>query len=268
MKGYIHSIESFGTVDGPGVRFVVFFQGCPMRCLYCHNPDTWKTTGGKEVSVAEIADEFQSYKPFLKNGGITCTGGEPLMQIDFVIELFEEIKRRDGSHTCIDTCGATFDPEDEKLLEKFDRLLEVTDLFMLDIKHIDPKGHQKLTGHKIDRILAFANYLKEKKKEVWIRHVVVPTITYNKDYLYRLGYFLGAMKNMKALDVLPYHVMGKSKYESMGMDYPLKHLEALTIEQAKISKDVIFEGIKARLLDEKSGRPIRALDTLFYSEKV
>ena len=142
MKGYIHSIESFGTVDGPGIRFVVFFQGCPMRCLYCHNPDTWAMKGGKEISVDEILEKYDSVKSFLKNGGITATGGEPLLQMEFLTELFQKAKEK-GIHTCLDTSGITFTPEKRT---GFDRLMSVTDLIMLDIKHIDNAEHEKLTS--------------------------------------------------------------------------------------------------------------------------
>ena len=250
LLGNIHSIETFGTVDGPGVRFVIFFQGCPLRCLYCHNPDTWDTKVNQQKSSDEILDEYEKYKAYLSGGGITCTGGEPLLQIDFVIELFEKAKIR-GIHTCIDTCGITFNKNSEELLEKFDRLLQVTDLFLLDIKHINNAEHIKLTAQKNSNILDFAQYLSDKRKDVWIRHVVVPGITYNEKYLYELGYFLGGLKNLKALDVLPYHTMGEVKYQSMGIDYPLKGVAALSSEDAGKAKLIIFEGLKKRLIEEK-----------------
>ncbi|MCD7809798.1 MAG: pyruvate formate lyase-activating protein [Erysipelotrichaceae bacterium] len=245
MEGYIHSTESCGTVDGPGIRFVVFFQGCPMRCLYCHNPDTWQPHVGETMSVDDILKMFNSKKEFYKNGGITCTGGEPLMQIDFLTELFEECHHQ-GIHTCLDTSGITFN-ENPDYLKKMDRLLEVTDLVMLDIKHIDPVEHIKLTSQPNDMILKFAHYIDDKGIEIWIRHVVVPTITQNDKYLYQLGQFIATLKNLKALDVLPYHTMGKVKYDNLGYDYPLKDIEPLSKEDAIKARDVILKGMKDTL---------------------
>ncbi|WP_276979774.1 pyruvate formate-lyase-activating protein [Johnsonella ignava] len=250
MHGYIHSIETFGTVDGPGVRYVVFFQGCPLRCKYCHNPDTWQTGIGEEVSVDEILDDYENYKPYLHGGGITCTGGEPLLQIDFITELFTEAKKR-GIHTCVDTSGATFSPDNPEILQKFDRLIEVTDLFLLDIKHIDSSQHLWLTGQGNEHILAFAGYLDKNNKDMWIRHVVIPKITYDDKLLYELGYFLGGLKNIKALDILAYHTMGKVKYENLHLKYPLEEIPPLDLEQAKHAKKIVFDGLKARLLHDK-----------------
>ncbi|MCD7948712.1 MAG: pyruvate formate lyase-activating protein [Erysipelotrichaceae bacterium] len=245
MKGYIHSTESCGTVDGPGIRFVVFFQGCPMRCLYCHNPDTWQPHVGETMSVDEILKMFNSKKEFYKNGGITCTGGEPLMQIDFLIELFETCHDQ-GIHTCLDTSGITFN-ENPDYLKKMDRLLAVTDLVMLDIKHIDPVEHVKLTSQPNDMILKFAHYIDDKGIEIWIRHVVVPSITQNDKYLYQLGQFIATLKNLKALDVLPYHTMGKVKYDNLGYDYPLEDIEPLSKEDAIKARNVILKGMKDTL---------------------
>ncbi|MBP1560724.1 MAG: pyruvate formate lyase-activating protein [Oscillospiraceae bacterium] len=248
--GNIHSVESFGTVDGPGVRYVVFMQGCPMRCLYCHNPDTWEINGGEKMTVEQILEGYDSCKEFLKNGGITVTGGEPLVQIDFVTELFEAAKKR-GIHTCLDSSGITFNRNAETL-KKFDRLMESTDLVMLDIKHISDEEHKKLTSHSNKNILDFAQYLCDKKIEVWIRHVVVPGITYNEKYLRELGYFLGGLKNIKALDVLPYHDMGKVKYKNLGMKYALENTEPLPKEDAVKARDIIVQGIKERLHDDNN----------------
>lgn len=243
MTGHIHSIESFGTVDGPGVRLVVFVKGCPMRCKYCHNPDTWEPGGGTEMTVAQIMAQYEKNRAFYTKGGITVTGGEPLMQMEFVTELFEEASRR-SVHTCLDTSGITFRPDHPASLEAFDRLMSVTDLVMLDIKHIDPEGHKALTGQSLDPILAFARYLDERAIPVWIRHVVVPGITYDQNELYRLGQFIGTLHNVKALDVLPYHDMGKIKYEKLGIDYPLKDTKPLSKEEALAAKQVILAGIR------------------------
>jgi pyruvate formate-lyase 1-activating enzyme len=257
LKGRIHSIETFGTVDGPGVRYVVFFQGCPLRCKYCHNPDTWQTGIGKEVSVDEILEDYETYKPYLHGGGITCTGGEPLLQIDFVIELFTEAKKRE-IHTCLDTSGATFSLNNPAIIEKFDRLLKVTDLFLLDIKHINSDKHLWLTGERNEHILAFAQYLDKNKKDMWVRHVVIPGITYNDELLYELGYFLGGLKNIRALDILPYHTMGKTKYDSLNLKYPLEGVPPLDLEQAKHAKKIVFNGLKARLLHDKGEDSVTA----------
>ena len=243
ISGRVHSIESFGTVDGPGVRLVVFLKGCPMRCLYCHNPDTWDPEGGTRMTAGEILAQFASARNFYKNGGITVSGGEPLMQTAFVTELFSMAKA-EGIHTCLDTSGITFSPDSPQAMEEIGRLLEVTDLILLDIKHIDCEEHKKLTGHSNENILAFARYLDEKKIPVWIRHAVVPGITFKRDPLYRLGRFIGTLSNVKALDVLPYHDMGKVKYEKLGIPYPLKDTKPLTTQQAVAARQVILQGIR------------------------
>ncbi len=243
MTGHVHSIESFGTVDGPGVRLVVFFQGCPMRCLYCHNPDTWKIGGGTEMTVAQILAQYEKNRAFYSRGGITATGGEPLLQMDFVTELFSAAAHH-GIHTCLDTSGITFQPNVPAAVERFDQLMSVTDLVMLDIKHIDPEGHRSLTGHSLDPVLAFARYLDERAIPVWIRHVVVPGITYEQGELLRLGRFLGTLGNIKALDVLPYHDMGKPKYEKLGIDYPLADVKPLTRDEALAARRMILRGMR------------------------
>ena len=239
MNGFIHSTESFGTVDGPGVRFVVFLQGCPMRCQYCHNPDTWKMNTGAVRSAQSLIKDYERNAAFYSKGGITVTGGEALMQIDFVLELFQLAKQK-NIHTCLDTSGITYRPGASSYNEKLDELMKVTDLVMLDIKHIDPEGHKALTGHDNAGILAFAKYLEEKNVPVWIRHVVVPGITDDEELLTRLGTFLGGLSNVKALDVLPYHIMGVTKYNQLGMDYPLKGVPPATKDQAAKAKKIIL----------------------------
>lgn len=246
MKGRIHSLESFGTVDGPGVRFVVFVQGCPMRCAYCHNPDTWEMNAGTEMEASYIIAQYERNKSFYKGGGITVTGGEPLMQVDFLIELFTLAKEK-GIHTCIDSSGIAYKKTSSpEWLAKLDHLMTLTDLVMLDIKHIDPQKHIELTSQPNDGILAFAAYLNEKKVDMWIRHVVVPTITDDDKYLFELGYFIGQFSNLKALDVLPYHTMGETKYEKLGMEYKLKGIPAMEKDKVIEKKQVILDGIKKR----------------------
>lgn len=240
IKGHIHSIETCGTVDGPGLRYVIFLQGCPMRCQYCHNPDTWEPGKGEEMTVDEALSKFYSNLAFYKNGGVTVTGGEPMMQIDFLIELFTKL-HEEGVHTCLDTSGIMFQPNNK---EKIDRLLEVTDLVMLDIKHIDNEKHKELTAHSNDRILDFARYLDEKNIPIWIRHVIVPGITLYQEYLERLGEFMATLSNVKALDVLPYHSMGKVKYENLNMKYPLEDTREATKQEAVAAKSIILNAYK------------------------
>lgn len=247
LKGHVHSIESFGTVDGPGIRMVVFLKGCPMRCLYCHNPDTWEMAGGTDMTVDEILRQYEASRHFYANGGITVTGGEPLIQIEFVTELFQAASHR-GIHTCLDTSGITFNPDSPSAMDKMDKLMTVTDLVLLDIKHINPAEHEKLTSQSNDRILKFARYLDEKLIPVWIRHVVVPGITDNEHYLYQLGTFIGELHNVKTLDVLPYHDMGKIKYESLGMDYPLAGTPPLSKEAGVEARKFIINGIRNKRL--------------------
>lgn len=253
--GKIHSIETFGTVDGPGVRFVVFFQGCPMRCQYCHNPDTWLPEDGTDVTADQILAKVERNRAFYKTGGITATGGEPMLQMEFLTELFTKAKSR-GIHTCLDTSGVMFPGEDgcqeegaardneEGHMGQIDALLSVTDLVMLDIKHMEPEAHRKLTGHSNENILDFARYLDAMRKPVWIRHVVVPGITYDSKELTELGHFLGTLSNVEKLEVLPYHALGKVKYDNLGIDYVLKDTPQLTKEQAKEAERIIRAGME------------------------
>ena len=243
MDGYIHSTESFGTVDGPGVRFVIFLQGCPMRCKYCHNPDTWEMNRGERRSPESLIREFDRNRQFYAKGGITVTGGEALMQIDFLLELFG-LAKKEGIHTCLDTSGITYHPGTSAYNDKLDTLMEVTDLVMLDIKHIDAAGHKALTGHSNAGILAFARYLEEKQVPVWIRHVVVPGITDDPGQLTRLGQFIGTLSNVKALDVLPYHTLGVSKYRQLGIPYPLEDVPQATQQQAVEAKKRILAAFR------------------------
>ncbi len=248
MIGHIHSIETCGTVDGPGMRFVVFFKGCPMRCLYCHNPDTWDPAGGEEHTAEDLLDQYETLRPFYESGGITATGGEPLMQIDFLTDLFEKAQAR-KIHTCLDTSGIIFNRSNPELLKKFDRLMACTDLIMLDIKHIDPEEHIKLTAQKNDNILDFARYANEKGVTIRIRHVIVPDITYDPKYLVRVGEFMAELINVKQLEVLPYHSMGVNKYEKLGMAYPLEGVEPLTNDDAGKAQKIILEAMSKKRIE-------------------
>lgn len=238
--GNIHSIESFGTVDGPGVRLVVFVQGCPMRCLYCHNPDTWSIQGGTKMSADEIIELYKRNQSFYKNGGITISGGEPLLQTEFLTELFKKAKNN-GIHTCIDSSGIAFN---RNQIDKFEELAKYTDLVLLDIKQINSQKHKTVTQHDNKNILDFARWLDEKEIPVWIRHVYVNEEYSTENDLNELGEFLGTLKNIKAVDVLPYHTMGKVKYQNLNIEYPLKDIPDATISQAKKARIQILKGMK------------------------
>lgn len=248
MQGHIHSTESFGTVDGPGVRFVIFFQGCPMRCLYCHNPDTWQVSGGHPETVESLLAMYEHNRAFYQNGGITATGGEPMLQLPFLTELFREAKAR-GIHTCLDTSGICYRPDAP---EETEALLAVTDLVMLDIKHIDAEQHRRLTGCPNTNILAFAEKISACGVPLWIRHVIVPGWTDMPDEQEALGYFIGGLKTLKGLDVLPYHTFGKQKYEALGIPYPLGDTAPVSQETAAAAHQAIMAGIRRRLRKESN----------------
>lgn len=239
MLARIHSFESFGTVDGPGIRYVIFFQGCPLRCQFCHNPDTWERCGGKEYDVKTIVEQALKYKSyFANNGGITVTGGEPLFQIDFVIELFKEFKKYNINTAC-DTSGFTFNIKDIDCVNKHKELLKYTDLFLLDIKHIDDAEHKKLTGVSNFNTLQFAKFLSDNNAKMWIRHVLVPGINDFDQYLYRLNDFIKSLKTVDKIEILPYHTMGVVKYTNLGIDYPLKGVLPPTIERVINAKKIL-----------------------------
>ena len=225
LKTHIHSVESCGTVDGPGLRYVIFTQGCLLRCQYCHNPDTWKIGEGKEMSVADLMADIKDYIPFLKasGGGVTVSGGEPLLHIPFLIELFTECKKL-GVHTTIDSSGGCFSRK-PKFIEALDELMPLIDLVLLDLKHIDEEKHRALTKVSNKHILDFAHYLEEKEKPVWVRHVLVPGVTDKEEDLQRLGEFIRSLKNVEKVEVLPYHTLGVYKWEALGLDYELKGIE-------------------------------------------
>ena len=238
MKGFIHSTESFGSVDGPGVRFLIFLKGCDMRCRYCHNPDTWEKNGGEEVEAEELLKRALRYKSYWrKEGGITVSGGEALLQIDFLIELFEKAKEM-GINTCLDTSAQPFTREGE-WFEKFERLMKSTDLVLLDIKHIDNEEHKKLTGHGNENILDCARYLDSINKPIWIRHVLVPGITDADNYLKETRTFIDSLSYVQKVEVLPYHTLGTFKYEEMGISYSLKDVDPPTAERVANAVEIL-----------------------------
>ncbi len=222
MLGMVHSVESFGSADGPGVRYIIFLQGCPMRCRYCHNPDTWKTTGGEEKTADQLLDQAERYRTYWgAEGGITVSGGEALMQLDFLVELFTKAHKR-GINTCLDTSLATFSPDDPEWMAKFDQLIEVCDLMMADIKHIDAAEHKKLTGRDNANILAGLRYLSDHGQALWIRQVLVDGITDDDTYLRRTRAFIEKLKTVQRIEVLPYHSLGIFKWDELGIPYTLR----------------------------------------------
>lgn len=238
IKGLVHSIETFGSVDGPGVRFIIFLKGCPMRCQFCHNPDSWNTEGSQQMTAEELLDKAERYRSYWgKEGGITVSGGEALMQIDFLLQLFTKAHER-GINTCLDTSAQPFSRR-EAWLTKFKQLMDVTDTVLLDIKHIRDEEHRKLTGHSNRNILDCARYLSDLRKPVWIRHVLIPGITDKDDYLHELAQFLTTLHNIERIDVLPYHTLGVYKYEKLGIDYPLKGVEPPTKERVAHANNIL-----------------------------
>ena len=243
MIGHIHSTESFGAADGHGVRFIVFMQGCHMRCRYCHNPDTWKMDGGDEVTADEILKRALRFKPYWgKDGGITISGGEPLLQIDFVIELFKKAKEL-GINTCIDTAGNPFTKE-EPFFSKFEELMKYTDLLLLDLKEINPTRHKDLTGFDNSNIIEMAKYLSEINKPVWIRHVLVPEHSDFDEDLDALGDFIDTLSNVDRVEILPYHTLGKFKWENLGIPYTLESISPPSAERIENAKNRIHAGIR------------------------
>ena len=245
MEGYIHSFESFGTSDGPGIRFVVFLQGCPMRCLYCHNPDTREfTDGGKRLGTVyaprQVLDEILKYEKYIASGGVTVSGGEPMAQAEFVTELFSLLKER-GIHTALDTSGCAFDAADEAKTKTIGALLEKTDLILLDIKHIESAAHKVLTGRGNENILAFARFAAARGNKMWIRHVLVPGYTDSDETLKKLGDFAWNLGSVEKVQILPYHTLGKSKYEKMGLPYPLEGVEPPTEERVRNARRIMRE---------------------------
>lgn len=241
LTGRIHSFESCGTVDGPGIRFVVFLQGCPLRCQYCHNADTWDPEEGKLSTVEEIVKEIVKYKSYMRfsGGGVTLTGGEPLMQPDFVREIFTEC-RRQGIHTALDTSGFLFHDKAKAVLEK-------TDLVLLDIKNFNPERYHKLTGAFLEPTLAFLSYTRERNIPVWVRYVLVPGLTDNLEDIEAMALFLQDYPNVEKIELLPFHKMGEYKWEERGLAYQLK--------EAKEPKEELLK--KVRFLLEKSGKPVQ-----------
>lgn len=236
--GRINTLESFGSVDGPGVRYIVFLQGCHMRCKYCHNPETWAMNKGKEMTADEILEKALRFKSYWKNeGGITVSGGEALTQPEFVLELFTKAKKL-GINTTLDTSGNPFTRK-EPFFSLFNKIMDVTDLFMLDIKHIDDEKHKNITGWTNANIIDLANYLSENNKDMWIRHVLVPGYTDAEEDLIRLRDFVKSLKTVKRFEVLPYHTLGVYKWAEIGEDYSLNDVEPPMPDQIKRANEIL-----------------------------
>ncbi len=241
VKGSVHSLESFGLVDGPGVRYVIFLQGCKMRCKFCHNPETWSTSGGEEYTAEELFKKAYRYKNYWKkNGGITISGGEPLLQMDFVTEVFRLAKQK-GVHTALDTAGQPFS-EAPEWLGRFEELMNYTDLVLLDLKDMDENMHHDLTGVNNSNIINMAKWLSNNNKPVWIRHVLVPGVTDDENDLVNMKNFIDSLKNVEKVEILPYHTLGLFKWEKLGINYPLDGVPTPTEEQVKRAKELL--GIK------------------------
>lgn len=238
VKGAIHSTESFGSVDGPGIRFVIFVKGCNMRCRYCHNVDTWDPHSDDMRTAEELLDQAERYRSYWgKEGGITVSGGEPLLQINFLLDLFQKAKVR-GINTVIDTAGQPFTRE-EPFFSKFQELMKVTDLLLMDLKHIDTEEHRKLTGRPNDNILEMFRYLSDIGKPVWVRHVLVPGITDDDHWLRKTREFLQTLGNVKKIEVLPYHSMGAFKWKSLGIPYSLEGVQPPGAERVKNAERIL-----------------------------
>jgi len=241
FKGIVHSFESFGSVDGPGIRCVVFMQGCRMRCKYCHNPDTWSVEGAEEYTPQQLLDKVWKYNTYWgknsEKGGVTVSGGEPLLQIEFVAEFFRLLKEK-GVHTALDTSGQPFS-EEEEFLKKFDELLKYTDLVLLDLKHMDRQSHKQLTGFDNENILKMAQYLSDKGVPMWIRRVLVPGYTDNEEELKKLSQFAKSLKTVEKVEILPYHTLGLFKWEKLGITYPLEGVPSPTKEQTEKVREIL-----------------------------
>ncbi|WP_419742109.1 pyruvate formate-lyase-activating protein [Paraclostridium dentum] len=235
VKGRVHSIETFGTVDGPGIRFILFMQGCPLRCKYCHNRDTWDVKGGTEYTTDEIIEQVKKYSSYMKfsGGGLTVSGGEATLQPEFLKDLFKKAQENE-IHTCLDTSGFVN-------IDVIDPVLDYTNLVLLDLKHMVPEKCKDLVGVSIDKTLEFAKYLSDRNIPVWIRHVLVPGVTDDRENLELMGKFISTLKNVDRVELLPYHTLGVHKWENMGFEYELKDVPDATTEDIEKASKILAE---------------------------
>ena len=239
MEGRVSSVQSMGAVDGPGLRYVVFLQGCPLRCTYCHNPETWDLTGGTPYTAEDLCKTILRYRPYFgENGGVTVSGGEPLLQLDFVSEVFR-LARAKKVQTALDTSAQPFAPDNAEWMARFDRLLENTDLVILDLKEIDDEKHKKLTGHSNKNILAMAQYVAARGVDLWIRHVLVPGLTDDADGLRQLDAFIKTLPTVRRVEILPYHTLGLFKWQNLGIPYPLDGVRVPTAEEVETAEQLL-----------------------------
>lgn len=237
IKGNIHSIETMGLVDGPGIRVVVFFQGCALRCTFCHNPDTWATSGGESITPVELVNKIERYKTYFKNsgGGVTFSGGEPLLQPDFLIEVLKLCRER-GIHTTIDTAGVG--------AGRYQEILKYVDLILFDVKHYNPKEYSEITGREVKESLKFLEIAQEMNIKMWIRHVVMPGVTDSVEDMQNLADFIKELKNVEKIELLPYHLLGTNKYEILNMKYKLEGMPAMDKAKAKELEKLLIELVK------------------------
>ena len=233
VKGNIHSIESMGLVDGPGIRVVVFFQGCGLRCKYCHNPDTWGMSGGEEYTPEELVKKIERFKTYFASsgGGVTFSGGDPLRQPEFLLEVLKLCKSK-GINTCLDTSGYGFGDYDE--------ILKYTDLVLFDIKDFSKDGYKNITQLEIDESLKFLDAMKKNNTKMWIRHVVIPGLTDGEEHLRELKKYIDKIPNVEKIELLPYHLLGVNKYEGLGIKYPLENVKAMDKDLTKKYQKEIF----------------------------
>ena len=234
-EGYIHSIETMGLVDGPGIRIVIFMQGCPLRCLFCHNPETWENVSKNKMTSKEIVDEIRKYRPYIeKDGGVTFSGGEPLLQSEFLLETLKMCKKA-GIHTCIDTSGTGY------AKEYLDEILKYTDLVILDIKAIDEKSYKKMTGKDMTMFNYFKEKLIENNNKIWLRQVIVPDINDNEEYILKLKEYTKKFKNVEKVELLPYHSMGIEKYKKLNIKYRLEKTLDMDKERCKKLQELLYK---------------------------
>ena len=237
MKGYVHSIQSLGTVDGPGVRSVVFLSGCPLRCIYCHNPDTWEQQADQLTEAEELAQRLLRFYSFIKNGGVTFSGGEPLLQAEFVAEV-AGILKKEGLHIAIDTCGIPATSASA-------RLIEVADLFLLDVKMTREDDYKRHTGGSLEATMNFLDRLEKVGKDVWIRHVVVPNVNDSKEDVMRLAELIKGYRCIKKVELLPFKNLCLEKYRMLNIPFPLEGTQPMNLEALEMLESALTEALKS-----------------------